>query len=130
MRVNFAANSTIGKDSLFKGHCAVQGNLRVDGRYVGTLLRVEQLYVGPTGRIETDVVANTIVVEGVVIGNINASSRVLLLSSARVMGDLVTPELIVQNGVILDGNCSIGQVHGEEARRLIRDLYDRERELE
>ena len=130
MRVNFAANSTIGKDSLFKGHCAVQGNLRVDGRYVGTLLRVEQLYVGPTGRIETDVVANTVVVEGVVIGNINASSRVLLLSSARVMGDLVTPELIVQNGVILDGNCSIGQVHGEEARRLIRDLYDRERELE
>lgn len=130
MRVNFAANSTIGRDSLFKGQCAVQGNLRVDGSYVGPLLRVEQLYVGPTGRIETDVVADTIVVAGIVIGNINASSRVLLLSSARVMGDLVAPELIIQDGVILDGNCSIGQVHGAQARRLIRDLYDRERELE
>ena len=130
MRVNFAANTTIGEDSLFEGHCAVHGNLRVDGRYVGPLLRVEQLYVGPTGRIKTDVVANTVVVEGIVVGNISASSRVLLLASARVMGDLVTPELIVQDGVILDGSCSVGQVHGEEARRLIRDLYDRKRESE
>ena len=124
MRVNFAADSTMGEGSRFEGRCAVHGNLRVDGRFVGPVLQVEQLYVGPTGRVKSEIVANVVVVEGVVVGNINAANRVLLLASARVMGDLSAPELIVQDGVILDGNCSIGQVHGEDARRLILDLYE------
>ena len=35
VRVNFAANTTIGENSTFEGRCAIHGNLRVDGRYVG-----------------------------------------------------------------------------------------------
>ena len=124
MRVNFAANTTIGEGSRFEGRSAVHGNLRVDGRFVGPVLQVEDLYVGPTGRVKTEIVANVVVVEGVVVGNINAAIRVLLLATARVMGDLSAPELIIQDGVILDGNCSIGPVHGDDARRLIGDLYE------
>jgi cytoskeletal protein CcmA (bactofilin family) len=124
MRINFTAHTTIGEGSMFEGRCAVHGNLRVDGHFLGPALQVDQLYVGATGRVKTEIVANIVVVEGIVVGNITASSRVLLLATARVMGDLTAPELIVHDGVILDGNCSIGQVHGEHARRLIRDLYE------
>ena len=124
MRVNFAANTTIGEGSRFEGRCAVYGNLRIDGRFVGPALQVEQLYVGPSGRVKTDIVADVVVVEGVVVGNINAANRVLLLATARVMGDLLAPELNLQDGAILAGACSIGPVHGEDARRLIRDLYE------
>ena len=125
MRVNFAANTTIGEGSQFEGHCAVHGNLRIDGRFVGPALQVEQLYVGSSGRVKTDIVASVVVVEGVVVGNISAANRVLLLASARVLGDLLAPELIIQDGAILDGHCSIGQAHGDDARRLIEDLYER-----
>lgn len=124
MRVNFTADTTIGEGSHFEGRCAVHGNLRIDGSFVGPVLQVDQLYVGGPGRVKTDIAANVVVVEGVVIGNIIAANRVLLLASARVMGDLTTPELIVQDGVIVDGHCSIGPVHGEDARRLIRDLFE------
>ena len=124
MRVNFTANTTIGEGSLFQGRCAVHGNLRIDGHFVGPVLQVEQLYVGATGRVKTEIAAKVVVVEGVVVGNITAASRVLLLASARVMGDLTAPELIVQDGVILDGHCSIGPIHGEDAQRLIGDLYE------
>lgn len=124
MRVNFTANTTIGEGSRFEGRCAVQGNLRIDGRFVGPMLQVEQLYVGATGRVKTAIVASVVVVEGIVVGDIVASNRVLLLASARVLGDLTAPELIVQDGVILDGSCSIGPVRGDDARRLIRDLYE------
>lgn len=124
MRDNFKANTTIGEDSRFEGRCAVHGNLRIDGQFEGPALQVEQLYVGAAGRVKTEIVANFVVVEGVVVGNISAASRVLLLPSARVMGDLLAPELILQDGAMLDGNCSIGQVHGEDARRMIRDLWD------
>lgn len=124
MRVNFHANTTIGEDSAFEGQCAINGNLRVDGRFVGPVLEVEQLYVGPAGKVKTDVTANVVVVEGVVLGNITAESRVMLLSTARVLGNLTTPELIIQDGVILDGECSVGRMHGDSARRFIRALYE------
>ena len=124
MRNDFKPNTTIGEGSHFEGQCAVHGNLRIDGRFVGPALQVEQLYVGAAGRVKTDVVANVVVVEGVVVGNISAASRVLLLPTARVLGDLLTPELVLQVGAMLDGNCSIGPVHGEDARRMIRDLWE------
>ena len=91
---------------------------------MGPALEVEQLYVGPTGKVKTNIFANIVVVEGVVLGNVTAESRVLLLSTARVLGDLSTPELIIQDGVILDGQCSIGRMHGDSARRFIRALYE------
>ena len=124
MRTNFKPNTTIGEGSHFEGRCAVHGNLRIDGRFVGPALQVDQLYVGEAGRVKTDVVANVVVVEGVVVGNISATNRVLLLPSARVLGDLLTPELVLQDGAMLNGNCSVGQLHGEDARRLIRDLWE------
>ena len=103
----------------------VHGNLRIDGRFVGPALQVDQLYVGASGRVKTDVVANVVVVEGVVLGNIRAAGRVLLLPSARVLGDVLTPELVLQDGAMLDGNCSVGQVHGEDARRMILAISGR-----
>ena len=87
-------------------------------------MQVEQLYVGPSGRVKSEIVANVVIVEGVVVGNISAAHRVLLLATARVMGNLLAPELNLQDGAILAGTCSIGPVHGEDARRLIRDLYE------
>ena len=124
MRMNFKPNTTIGEGSRFEGQCAVHGNLRIDGRFVGPALQVEQLYVGEAGRVKSEIAANVVVVAGVVVGNISAASRVLLLPSARVLGDLQTPELILQDGAVLDGNCSVGHVHGEDARRMIRDLWE------
>ena len=128
MRVNFAANTTIGEDSSFEGRCAISGNLRVDGRFVGPALEVEQLYVGPSGKIRTDVTAGVVVVEGVVLGNITAGRRVLLLSTARVVGKVTAPELVLQDGVMLDGECSIGSMHGAGARRFIHELYENQGE--
>ena len=122
--MSFKPDTTIGEGSRFDGRCAVHGNLRIDGRFVGPALQVDQLYVGASGRVKTDVVANVVVVEGVVLGNIRAAGRVLLLPSARVLGDVLTPELVLQDGAMLDGNCSVGQVHGEDARRMIRDLWE------
>ena len=124
MRANVSANTTIGEDSAFEGRCAIKGNLRVDGRFVGPVLEVEQLHVGPAGKIKTDVTAKVVVVEGVVLGNITAESRVMLRSTARVLGNLTTPELIIHDGVILDGECSVGRMHGDSARRFIRALYE------
>ena len=84
---------------------------------------VDQLHVGPEGRVRTSIHASSVVVEGVVIGDIVATNRILLLETARVLGDLETPELIIQDGVVLEGACRIGRIGAERTRTYILDLY-------
>ena len=104
MQIDIPVNSTIGEESFFEGRYAIKGNLRIDGKFEGESLLVDQLMVGAKGRVKTNVFATSVVVEGLIIGNITASRRILLLSTARVLGNINTPELIIQDGVILEGN--------------------------
>lgn len=116
-------NSIIGEKSFFEGRFMVKGALRVDGKFEGEALEVDQLFIGQTGRIKTNINAVNVVVEGLVIGNIKASTRVMLLPTARILGDIRTPELIIQNGVILEGRCIISNDLNQSAKTLIESLY-------
>ena len=47
----------------------------------------------------------------------------MLLPTARILGDIRTPELIIQNGVILEGRCIISNDLNQSAKTLIESLY-------
>ena len=125
MQIDIEANTTIGENSAFEGRFVVQGNLRIDGTFEGKSLVVDQLQIGEKAKVKTNINATSVVVEGLVIGNVTANRRILLLSTARVMGDLKTPELIIQDGVILEGRCTISHVRIEDTRAYIESLYER-----
>lgn len=123
MQIDIEANSAIGEESRFEGRFAIRGSLRIDGKFEGQTLHVDQLQIGPKGRAKTNIVAGSVVVEGIVIGNIDASHRILLLSTARVLGDIKTPELIIQDGVVLEGKCTIGRMEIANAQSYIEGIY-------
>ncbi len=123
MQIDIEANSTIGEESVFQGRFAIHGSLRIDGRFEGDALAVDQLQIGPKARVKTNIIATSVVVEGVIMGNISASRRILLLSTARVLGDIKTPELIIQDGVVLEGRCTISHVQLENTQAYIQSLY-------
>jgi cytoskeletal protein CcmA (bactofilin family) len=125
MQIDIEANTTIGENSTFEGRFVVQGNLRIDGTFEGRTLVVDQLQIGEKAKVKTNIDATSVVVEGLIIGNVTASRRILLLSTARVLGDLKTPELIMQDGVILEGRCTISHVRIEDTRAYIESLYTR-----
>lgn len=120
------ANSIIGHNSQFQGKFAVKGAIRIDGKFEGDSLIVDKVFIGPKGKVKTNVKASSVVVEGVLIGNIQATNRVLLLPSSRILGDIQTPELIIQNGTILRGNCTISHRTDTDSKELILSLYEKE----
>ena len=126
MQIEMEVNSTIGENSFFEGRFAVKGSLKIDGKFEGESLLVDQLQIGPKAKVKTNIYATSVVVEGIIIGNINATKRILLLSTARVLGDLKTPELIIQDGVILEGRCTISHIQVENTREYIESLYTKE----
>ena len=125
MQIEVDANSTIGESSYFEGRFAVKGSLKVDGKFEGEILLVDQLHVGSKAKVKTNINATSVVVEGLVMGNISATHRILLLSTARVLGDLKTPELIIQDGVVLEGRCTISHFKIDNTRQYIQELYNR-----
>ena len=119
------SDNIIGENSYFTGNFLINGSLRIDGRFEGKYLKAEQLYIGRDGKIKTNISALSVIVEGLVIGNINASNRVLLMPTAKIYGDIKTPELIIQNGVILEGRCTISNDLKSSAKSLIEAEYEK-----
>ena len=75
MQIDIEANSTIGEKSFFDGRFLVKGSMRIDGKFEGNILLVDQLQIGPNARVRTEIKATSVVVEGVVIGNIARSEE-------------------------------------------------------
>lgn len=100
------AKSNIGNNSLFKGTITAQ-SLKIDGTYEGDLLTLDFLGVGRDARVKCNIECMSIVVEGVVIGDIHASKRIFLAPCSKVLGNIKSPELIIQNGAILEGRCTV-----------------------
>ena len=121
---NTESNSIIGEGSYFKGEFTLNGTLRVDGCYEGEKLEVDNVFVGATGRIKSNIKTVSAVIEGIIIGNIEAKNRVMLMPTSRVLGEIRTPELIIQNGVILEGLCIVAQDPLTNPRETILSLYN------
>ncbi len=102
-------NSLIGEGTVFKGELSLNGLLRVDGDFSGTVKTDGKVLIGKTGRAEAVIDAGTIVIGGVLKGNITATEKVIILSTGMLIGNVSTPRFIVEDGVIFDGNCKILQ---------------------
>ncbi len=117
-------NSIIGEKSYFEGRFQVKGLLHIDGKFEGEALEVEQLTVGPKGKVRTNIYANVVTVEGLIIGNIEAKIRVFLKPTSKVLGNIKTKELIIQGGVILEGNCMIGSNLKKSPKDMLVQLFN------
>lgn len=121
---NTESNSIIGEGSFFKGEFTLNGTLRIDGCYEGEKLEVDNVFVGATGKVKSNIKTVSAVIEGIIIGNIEAKNRVMLMPTSRVLGEIRTPELIIQNGVILEGLCIVAQDPLTNPKETILGLYD------
>jgi cytoskeletal protein CcmA (bactofilin family) len=100
-------NSIIGEGTRFKGEFDLNGLLRIDGDFSGTIRTRGKVLVGRNGRAECTMHAGTVVIGGVVKGEITSTEKVIVLSTGLVLGSVTTPRLIVEEGVILDGACRV-----------------------
>jgi len=112
-------NSTIGEGSVFEGKFYISGSLRIDGKFEGEIKTDEELVVGETGKVKTNIHAKNVVVAGTVIGNIVADEEVKLLETAKVLGDIETPILTVQRGVVSHGVVTITGGQKKDVKKLI-----------
>ena len=104
----------IGKSVVIKGDLSGSGDLYLDGQVEGAVdLKQNEVTIGPNGRVKAKVTAKSVVLEGVLEGNIVASERVEIRESASVKGDILTKRIIIVEGAFFKG--SVAQ-EGEQAK--------------
>jgi len=115
-------NSIIGEGTRFNGEFDLNGLLRIDGDFCGTVRTKGKVLVGKNGRAECTVYAGTVVVGGIVRGNIFAEEKVVILSTGILLGSIHSPRLIVEEGVIFNGTARIAHAASELRERKGRSL--------
>ena len=93
----------LGKEASFKGELSFKGTLCIDGKFEGRINTSDTLIIAQDGIIEANIQAGTVICEGLVKGNIIASTKVELRPSSNITGDVHSPSLIIAVGAKLDG---------------------------
>jgi cytoskeletal protein CcmA (bactofilin family) len=120
---NGAPNCVIGEGSVFEGRFHVSGSILIEGKFQGEIRTSDQLTVGASGRVKTDIIARQVTVAGTLIGNITATEEVSLLQSGKVLGNITTPKLRVEAGVITEGKVTITSGENGRVRELIEESF-------
>ena len=96
-----------GEGTVFEGKITVPHSIRIDGSFKGNIETSEVLTVGNTGFVEADIIAKSAIIGGKVTGNLSVEDRVELEANSSLHGDLKTKDLIINEGAVFHGNCSM-----------------------
>lgn len=99
----------LGKGSLVNGDFIVKQSARIDGEVQGDVNVAGTLIVGAGARIDGNIEADTAIIGGDVVGNIQAPSKVELTVTAKVMGDITTNVIVIDENAIFQGRCNMNQ---------------------
>ncbi|MBI4352118.1 MAG: polymer-forming cytoskeletal protein [Elusimicrobia bacterium] len=109
-------DTVIGNEAYFQGTLTAKGSLRIDGRVDGSIVDAKIVTVGKSGKVKGDISCEICYVCGEVKGNITALDHVEALAGSRVDGDLRSPRIMLEEGALFNGNCSMdpGAAKGAE----------------
>ncbi len=95
----------LDKDATIQGDLTFAGSFRIDGNFKGKINSESTLIVGEKGKVEADIHVGYLIINGEVKGNIRAKEKVEINSSGRVIGTVMTPKLMVEEGAYLETHC-------------------------
>ena len=118
---DISINTIIGKGSAISGNLKVNGFIRIDGDIDGSLETDGNVIVGENARIRGDLTAKSVIIGGIIKGNIKASESVKILADAAVIGDVLSRKVQVDGSAIIHGHYI--SIKDEEEYKRTTDEY-------
>ncbi|MEO7539600.1 MAG: polymer-forming cytoskeletal protein [Pyrinomonadaceae bacterium] len=98
----------VGHGTTLTGETEFHAMLRVDGHLVGTVTsEAGTLIIGTNGQVDANIMVAAAMINGTVNGDVIATEKLQLGRTARVLGNIHSPRLIIEEGAILEGSCSM-----------------------
>lgn len=123
--------SLIASGVTIEGTVVTDGDIRIEGRLVGTLVCKAKLVLGTSGSIEGVVDAFNAAVAGTIKGNVVVRDMVQMQETGKIEGDLIAVKMGMQVGGGVSGNIRTGQIAMDHIKtlppidKLLKDVRDR-----
>jgi len=104
---DYLINTIIGPNTSFTGDIEAGGFTRIDGSIRGDLIAKGRVVIGERARMKGNVSGMNITIGGVVCGNIIADGHLIILSSAIVIGDIITRRIQADDGCFINGRVAV-----------------------
>ena len=93
----------LGRGATFEGKLTFEGTVRIDGRFKGEVFSDDVLVIGEGAHVEAEIDIGEVIIQGTVVGNIKAKRSIEIHAPGKVKGDLHTPVLQIDKGVVFEG---------------------------
>ena len=101
-------SATIGKAVKVVGQIFSREDLFIDGEVEGTVEALDhKLTIGPHGSVKAAVKAREVVALGSVQGNVEATEKIEIRKDAKLVGDIRTARIIIEDGAYFKGSIDI-----------------------
>ena len=104
---NIEIITTFAPDTDFEGDLVYSSPLKIQGKFKGKIETKSFLWIDSDALVEADIIARSVKISGTLKGNIDASQKVELLSTAKLFGNIKTSKLKMADGVLFEGNCEM-----------------------
>lgn len=113
-----ATSAFLGKGSRVTGKLVFEGTVRIEGHVEGEISAQDTLIIGESAVVNATITGASVVVHGRVTGDITARKRLEIRAPGKLFGNISTPSLVIHEGVIFEGQCTMG---GADAQRTEKD---------
>ena len=97
----------IGEQCYIIGSLNGNGLLKIDGSIDGDIFCEDDVVLGSSGHIKGNMVCNNAYIHGIIHGNISCKSTLTIENCGKVKGDILVKKLMISEGGILDGKCTM-----------------------
>ena len=108
----------LDRGSKITGKVSFEGPARIDGEVDGEISAKDSLMISETAVVTAQIRAATVSVAGKVSGDIVATQRIEIRANAKMSGNLTAPILVVQEGALFEGHCSMQPEGVREDRKI------------
>lgn len=99
----------LDEESEIEGRYTCAGTVVFDAKFSGEITSKDTLIIGERGVVHANVQAVNLVVRGELVGDVMASARVELKSTARITGNIEAPIIVMEEGAVHEGHCRMGR---------------------
>ena len=102
------SSNIIGKGTTLEGNLESFGNIRVEGRVIGSVKSKSKIALGQSSYVDGDILAENAEIDGEVNGKVEVSELLIFKPTAVINGDILANKFIVESGATFNGSCKMG----------------------
>lgn len=100
-------NGLLDKGCKLDGKLNFEGVMQINGDFCGEIVSSGTLVVGPDAHVQGTIKVNALILDGTLEGNVDATSRLELHATGRLLAEVITRSFLIEEGGIFHGSCQM-----------------------